>query len=70
MSQLFPRESVDGVEAHVGASWRLARSWELSLSGSYTRFFYSFNPFPGDVSVAGGALDEQTRVLVGFACVI
>jgi len=69
-SQLFPRETVGGVEAHLGASWRLAKSWELSLSGAYTRFFYSFNPVPGDASVAGGALDEQTRVLAGFAYVM
>jgi hypothetical protein len=69
-SQLFPRETVGGVEGHLGASWRLAKSWELSLSGSYTRFFYSFNPVLGDASVAGGALDEQTRVLAGFAYVM
>lgn len=69
-SQLFPRETVGGVEAHLGASWRLAKSWELSMSGAYTRFFYSFNPVPGDASVAGGALDEQERVLVGFAYVM
>jgi hypothetical protein len=66
-AQLFPRETVDGVEAHLGASWRLAERWELSLSGGYTRFFYSFNPAPSDARVAGGALDEQTRVLAGFA---
>jgi len=29
--------------------------------------FYSFNPAPGDPSVAGGALDEQTRILAGFS---
>ncbi len=69
-AQLFPRETVGGVEAHLGASWRLGKSWEVSLSGSYTRFFYSFNPALGDASVAGGALDEQTRVLAGFAYVM
>jgi hypothetical protein len=69
-AQLFPRESVGGIEAHLGTSWRLAKSWELSLSAAYTRFFYSFNPVPGDASVAGGALDEQTRVLAGFAYVM
>ena len=42
----------------------------MSLSGAYTRLFYSFNPVPGDASVAGGALDEQTRVLAGFAYVM
>ncbi len=69
-AQLFPHETVGGVEAHLGASWRLAENWELSLSGAYTRFFYSFNPVVGDASVAGGALDEQTRVLAGFAYVM
>ncbi|HEX8792773.1 MAG TPA: hypothetical protein VF765_17630 [Polyangiaceae bacterium] len=69
-AQLFPRETVGGVEAHLGASWRLAKSWALSLSGAYTRFFYSFNPALGDATVAGGALDEQTRVLAGFAYVM
>lgn len=69
-AQIFPHETVGGVEAHLGTSWRLAKNWELSLSAAYTRFFYSFNPVVGDASVAGGALDEQTRVLAGFACVM
>jgi hypothetical protein len=67
---LFPRESVGGVEGHVGASYSLAKSWEVSLSAAYTRMFYSFNPVPGDTSVAGGALDEQTRILAGFSYVM
>jgi hypothetical protein len=64
---LFPRESVGGVEGHVGATYSLARSWEISVSAAYTRMFYSFNPLPGDASVAGGALDEQTRILAGVS---
>lgn len=66
-AELFPRESVGGVEGHLGASYALAKNWEVSLSASYTRMFYSFNPLPGDASVAGGALDEQTRLLAGFS---
>jgi hypothetical protein len=64
---LFPRESVGGIEAHLGASYALTHSWELSLRGEYTRVFYSMNPVPGDTGVAGGALDEQTRVMAGIA---
>jgi hypothetical protein len=67
---LFPRESVGGVEGHLGASYALAKSWEVSLSAAYTRMFYSFNPVPGDASVAGGALDEQTRILASFSYVM
>lgn len=66
-AQLFPRESVGGVEGHLGASYSLAKNWEVSLSAEYTRMFFSFNPVPGDGSVAGGALDEQTRILAGFS---
>jgi len=65
--QLFPRETVGGVEGHLGVSYAVTRHWQASLSAAYTRFFYSFNPVPGDASVAGGALDEQTRVQAAFA---
>jgi hypothetical protein len=65
--ELFARETVGGIDAHLGASYLLAGHWEASLGASYTRMFYSFNPVPGDPVVAGGALDEQVRVLAGFA---
>jgi hypothetical protein len=67
MGDLFPRESVGGVEARIGAAYVLARSFELSLGVGYTRFFYTFNPVPGDANVAGGALDEMARLSLGFA---
>ena len=66
-AQLFPRESVGGVEGHLGASYDLTKRWQASVSAAYTRFFYSVNPVPGDTTVAGGALDEQTRVLAALA---
>ena len=66
-AQLFPRESVGGVEGHLGASYAFTKNWQASLSAAYTRVFYSVNPVPGDASVAGGALDEQTRVLASFS---
>ena len=65
--QLFPRESVGGVEGHLGAAYALAKNWQVSLSAAYTRVFYSVNPVPGDTAVAGGALDEQTRLLAAFS---
>jgi hypothetical protein len=67
MGQLFSRETVGGIDGHVGASYGFAKRYEVSLGASYTRFFYSFNPVPGDTNVAGGALDEQTRISAAFA---
>jgi hypothetical protein len=67
MGGLFPRETVGGIEARIGASYALARSFELSLGIGYTRFFYSMHPLPGDANVAGGALDEMVRVSLGLA---
>jgi hypothetical protein len=54
---LFPRASKRGVEATARASlpvWKVV----LTLSGRYTRFFYSLHPLPSDPYIAGGALDE------------
>jgi hypothetical protein len=69
-NELFPRQSAGGIEAHVGASYAIARTFELSLGASYTRIFYAFNPVPGDANVAGGALDQQTRIVAGLAYVM
>ena len=43
---LFPRETVGGVEAHLGASYEIVKSWELSVRGSYMRVFSSVEPRP------------------------
>lgn len=67
LGQLFPRESVGGIDARVGAAYPIASALELSLTLSYTRFYYSMKPLPGDANVAGGALDEMARLSIGFA---
>jgi len=66
-ASLFPRASVGGVEAALGASDMIAPAVELSLDIAYTRFFYSLLPQPGDAYVAGGALDEMATIAVGVA---
>jgi hypothetical protein len=63
----FTRARVGGVEGRAGAAYTLARGVELSLEASYTRFFYSLNPQPGDAYVAGGALDQLLRGSLGVA---
>jgi hypothetical protein len=64
---LFPRESVGGVDARLGGAYSFGQGFELSVGLGYTRFFYSMNPQPGDANVAGGALDEMARLSLGFA---
>jgi hypothetical protein len=67
MGGLFPRESVGGVEARLGAAYVATAGFELSLGIGYTRFFYSMHPQPGDANVAGGALDEMARLSLSLA---
>ncbi len=67
MGDLFPRESVGGVEAHAGATRSITRSLDATLDLAYTRFFYDFRPQPGDAYVAGGALDQMAYASAGLA---
>lgn len=67
MGGLFPRETVGGVEARLGAAYAVTAAFEVSVGVHYTRFFYSMHPQPGDPNVAGGALDEMARVSLGLA---
>jgi len=54
----FRAPSVDGVDGEVGASMTVASGWEARLVADYERYFYGFQPMPGDGYVAGGALDQ------------
>jgi hypothetical protein len=67
MGELFPRESVGGVEAHVGATRSVTRSLDVIVDLAYTRFFYDYRPEPGDAFVAGGALDQMAYASAGMA---
>jgi len=66
ISGVFPRESVGGMDAFLGGAYLLSPHLEVSARVAYTRFFYAFNPQPGDAHVAGGALDEMARVSLGL----
>jgi hypothetical protein len=63
---VFPRETVGGVDAFLGGAYLLSPHLEVSARVAYTRFFYAFNPQPGDAYVAGGALDEMARLSLGL----
>ncbi len=59
----------DGVEASFGGAFALGGGFEARLAGRYTRFFYSFDPRPGDAYVAGGALDQYLTGQLALAWV-
>ena len=61
----FGRESVGGIEGRLGLSRDLGHGFEISFEVAYTRFFYAFNPQPGDPYVAGGALDQMALGSLG-----
>lgn len=67
LATLFPHAKVGGVEATIGVADTVARGIEVSLDVTYTRYFYSLLPVPGDAYVAGGALDEMASVSLGIA---
>jgi hypothetical protein len=57
----FRETSFGGVELHAGIAVPIVRIFELRAEATYTRVFYSFQPTPGDLYVAGGALDQFVR---------
>ena len=63
----FPHAKVGGVEATLGATYRVTRAIEVFAGASYRRFFYAMHPVPGDALVAGGALDELYGLQGGVA---
>lgn len=61
----FRDVSVSGIDVGLGLGLRIAKGMEIRLSASYTRFFSTFLPVPGDAYVAGGALDEFGGLRLG-----
>jgi hypothetical protein len=54
----FRSPTVQGIDGELGASLTVASGWEMRVVLDYERYFYAFEPAPGDVYVAGGALDQ------------
>ncbi|MEP7119811.1 MAG: hypothetical protein ABJE95_02830 [Byssovorax sp.] len=63
----FKGPTVGGLDAGAGFAILIASGFEARLTGRYTRYFYSFDPVPGDAYVAGGALDELFSFGIGVA---
>ena len=63
----FTGASVGGLDFGVGFAILIASGFEARLNAHYTRYFYTFDPVPGDAYVAGGALDEFLGLGIGVA---
>lgn len=56
-SAFFPHAKAGGLDAQLAIPVAILDHVEIKLQGDYTRFWYSMNPVPGDMYIAGGALD-------------
>jgi hypothetical protein len=61
LADRFRQTAFAAVELGGGLAVPLARVFELRAAALYTRVFYAFHPVPGDLYVAGGALDHIVR---------
>jgi hypothetical protein len=69
VSGRFPHMNVDGVDANIGVGVGIIKGLEARIAFRYTRFFYAFNPEPGERYVAGGALEQLSSLHLGAAYV-
>ncbi len=61
LASRFRETSFAGIELEGGIAVPIVPIFELRASTAYTRLFYAFDPTPGDLYVAGGALDQLVR---------
>ncbi|MBZ4374633.1 hypothetical protein [Corallococcus sp. AS-1-6] len=64
----FPRMSAGAVTGSATLAYRLNRILDVRLRADLRRYFFKFNPEPGDPYVAGGAVDQYPglSLQVGF----
>ncbi len=63
----FPRSKAAGLDANAGFTVSLFDRLELRARFEYLRYWFSMNPEPGDMNVAGGALDHYIGGSVNVA---
>lgn len=63
----FTGATVGGLDGGAGFAFLIASGFEARLTAHYTRYFYAFDPVPGDPHVAGGAVDELLGLGIGVA---
>jgi hypothetical protein len=63
----FPNGSAAGIEGGLGAAYNLGGAVWIEVGFDLRRYFYSMNPTPGDLWVAGGAVDQYLGARFGLA---
>jgi hypothetical protein len=63
----FPKASVAGMDAHVGASYQLTSFMEARIVVHYVRFWATLNPAVNAKYVAGGETDQFANADLGIA---
>ena len=63
----FPNLDVGGMDTSVFGGWALSRDLDLIAGLTYRRYFFNLNPEPGDLHVAGGALDQYVSGFAGVS---
>ncbi len=74
----FPRTTCAGLEAGVGAGYKVTNAFEIRAGVDVRRFGLAFNTKPSDVTgnpattppIAGGAVDQYIQIYVGLAYVM
>lgn len=66
-AEYFPHATSGGVDGAVWLGYGLARAWRVQLALDVERYFFAMNPEPGDMRVAGGAIDQYIGMSVGLA---
>ncbi len=69
-SGYFPHAEVGAVATGLHLGVRLWEGLELRLRGDYQRYFYNFNPDPGDPHVAGGAVDQYLAATLELGVIV
>lgn len=62
----FPRTAAGGIEAGFYVAYDLYHGLEARVGADYQRFFFTFDPQPGDAKVAGGALDQYYNIYLAL----
>ena len=61
----FRAPTLGGIDVGGGMTVPIVYGLEARLQAEYVRWFYAFEPIPGDPYVAGGALDENVHIEIG-----
>ena len=65
----FPRSDVGGVEGALGIGYMVTDDIEVQAGVDVRRYFYTMNPEPGDLWIAGGAADQYLAGSIGASWV-